>query len=197
MRSLCIRIAALACMISLLLVALHLLWNQAYRHFLPTDFKSEYSSGDYIPIGEFGITTDRTTYLHFFEMGCLYSRVNLRHITTIMKQYQSTCDFYVVVSGDVSIDDLRDEYAIPNTVRIIDMETKALKRLGVFTTPHALIVEANDRLYFQGNYTLNNGLCGPTNIESSAPATALRFITQNKPSPFFPAQQLNNWGCQF
>ena len=174
-----------------------ILWIEAYRHYLPPAISAtSFRQGELIAFDSMGIVDGQTKYIHFFDGSCLYSRTNIDHLSLFIHQYREKCAFYILVTDDIDPEAFRKEYSLPSFVHVVpNVSREVFTQYGVTATPHAMITLDDNTLYFQGNYTLNNGLCGATNINQSAPAIALRFVSNNKPSPLFPQYQQSNWGC--
>ncbi|UXX79257.1 hypothetical protein N7E81_18035 [Reichenbachiella carrageenanivorans] len=108
-----------------------------------------------------------------------------------MKNYQEDFDFYIIDQDSNHTIDL------PHYIKTIkDPQGELFNYFRVMSTPHAMLIETDGTVFFSGNYNNKNGLCGPTDIQWSAPAIALKFLYNQSDPPIFPAYQLLPTGCE-
>lgn len=149
---------------------------------------------------EFIANSNKDMFIHFFDVACKFSKINIEHIRLFTAKYENEFDFFVVIMGDHNqtyIDKFKGEFEVPDFVVLIsDKECRIAKKSGVFSTPQAIIVNVDKTLYFRGNYNSETGLCTPANIGSSSPAVAIRYKINNAPAPKFPPYMILPWGCE-
>lgn len=181
-------------LISGFISVLAILWDQEFKNYVSKGYHSslEVSSEmnfDFLPDG-------KVSYIHFFSEDCRNSRINISHIHRIISAYDEDVMFFIINDGELGSESLREKYDLPKSVTIIDdSEQEIAHKMRVKSLPYALISTADNRLFFGGNYNGKNGLCGSAEIIWSAPAVALRFLTNNQNPPLFPGYQLDFLGC--
>ena len=93
----------------------------------------------------------------------------------------------VVVEGPSA-----DAPEIPGVSIYRDPDGAVAKRLGVYSTPHAVILSKTGELYYRGNY--NRGrFCADPKTEFAR--LALESLLANGPPPQFPKSATLSYGC--
>lgn len=171
-------------------------WFQEAQYLLPTPVPKNYVA---IPPREF-INLDtailsqplaKPTLFHFFSPDCPCSRFNLKHFLTLKKKYHNTISFYAVVTDDekaFSARKMLDE----DIIILIDNDEKLAKACGVYSTPQAAILQADNSLFFRGNY---NRARYCTDKNSNFVQMALDSLVAKKSPPFFSPLATNSYGC--
>lgn len=178
-----------------LILALIILWKEEFKHYLAKDASdlelNKFFEYDFLRIDQ------KPVFLHYFSQECKSARVNIQHLQRITEAYRNHFDFYVVKIGSLSNEEFSHKYNLPSYIKIIsDTESDVASKHKVVATPYALILTKEGQLIFKGNYTNQNGLCGPNDIKWSAPAIAMKFISQSNKPPIFPPRQTRFWGCE-
>ena len=171
-----------------------IIWEQEFKHYV--------SAGDRMDL-DYQSTLDldflasgKPSYLHFFSEDCRNARINISHIDRIISEYKEEVNFYIINGSSLDSQRLRDKYHLPIHVQILDDAAGIIAQtLRVKSSPYALLTTADKSLFFGGNYQSKNGLCGANEIIWSAPAIALKFLTEQKNPPIFPSHQLDFIGC--
>lgn len=96
---------------------------------------------------------DKPIFLHFFNPGCPCSRFNLDHVRDLVRAQGHRVRFVAVLQGDepqaLQAGFARTGLGIES---IVDAQGRIAKRLGVYSTPQAVILGRDGRLVYRGNY---------------------------------------------
>jgi len=171
-----------------------IIWEQEFKHYVPAGDRMDLNYASSLDL-DF-LVSGKPSYLHFFSEDCRNARINISHIERIISEYEEEVNFYVINGSSLESQRLRNKYDLPVQVKILDDATGIIAQtLKVKSLPYALITTAEKTLFFGGNYQSKNGLCGANEISWSAPAIALKFLTEQKNPPIFPSHQLDFIGC--
>jgi thioredoxin-related protein len=173
----------------------YVFWTQEIKYTLPTEKPLKYQEVEFNSIVDLNskITNFKSSkkFFHFFNPDCPCSRFNLKHFMSLYKSYKNHISFYVVIPQkkyDAEFKSMiSDEIPI-----IIDSNDSLAKQFGVYSTPQAVILTANNSLFFRGNY---NKARYCTNKESLYAKMALDSLINNKPSPVLPVFATKAYGC--
>ncbi len=179
-----------------LVISSHVLWIEELQYYLTKEKGTTLQLNDKVDLALVNQNTSGPVYLHFYDGNCTDSRINLEHISTLVELYQDICDFYLINQSNYRQQDLRSDYSLSEHLTIVDdSDHRISKKLEIASTPHVLILD-DSKLYFSGNYNNANGLCGATNIQQSAPAVALNFLSRSNQPPLFANYQVAFTGCE-
>jgi hypothetical protein len=95
----------------------------------------------------------RPVFIHFFNPRCPCSRFNLPTVRRLIRRFRERVDFRVVVmlpeGKELPRDGLQAEFDadIP-----ISFDRSVASLCGVYSTPQAVLIDAQGSLYFRGNY---------------------------------------------
>ncbi len=158
-----------------------LFWQEEYKFYSSTHKNSQKRAGSHVDLG-LQVLNHRPSFLHFYDNSCKFSRTNLAHLGLFIGSDTTLLDYYVVCKARTDTAMLRAKYAVPRHMKFLyDSTGQIARKCGVGSTPQAAIIDADQSLYFVGDYSLDNSLCGPANIQYSGPAIALDRILRNKP----------------
>lgn len=182
-------------------IILGVFWAQDWRYALPTPrprHLSQPSPGSRIPLsaavfGDLPLQDGKPFFLHFFSQDCPCSRFNLDHVRTLCRRFGTQVRFLLVLHAKRS----------PATLQIardlhLDMETVAdadgslARRLGVYSTPQAVLLDRQGRLYYRGNYNLGRYCTEP---QTEFARLALEALLAGRTCPVFPKQATIAYGC--
>ena len=195
MKLLARHISALIGILICLTASLCIYWDEEFQFYFVKN-QSSLKVGDKILLADFKSDISKPLYIHFFDERCVDSKVSLEHLPLIIDRYPETCNYMIINGSSLTERDLRKAYQLPESVSIFqDSNFELTQQLNVPTTPHVLIIDRNQSLYFTGNYSDGSGLCSATSIYSSAPAVALRFLASNNQPPLFTNYQVSFTGC--
>ncbi len=194
-----IQILVLMLMLFMTIGVLHFYWVNEFEHYIPVQESSMIAQvGSNISLEASLLQIgSKPAFIHFFDNECILSKTNIEHLNLFLPDFQRSFEMYLIVAGDVTVQDLKRKYDLPTYIKVINDPTRQLfDELGVKATPQAMIIETDQKVLFRGNYSNGNGLCAPSNIKYSAPAIALLKRSRDKPLPFFPTYQTQQWGCK-
>lgn len=175
-------------------------WHQDLRYSLPTPRPAGWTAtpvGTRIPLPP-AIEALRAArpgspvHLHFFNPDCPCSRFNVDHVRDLVRAHGSDVVF-VAVLRDASPDVLERAYrklalAIPFVVD----EGPLSDAVGAYSTPHAVILDGDGRLYYEGNYNVTR-YCRDRETEFAR--LALERVLAGGPPPVFETAASVAYGC--
>ena len=90
-------------------------------------------------------------FLHFFNPDCPCSRFNVPHFKSLVKLYGSQVNFAIVPITDkkITIKEIQDRFGSDIPVLL---NSEIARTCGVYSTPQAVIIDTNEKLYYRGNY---------------------------------------------
>jgi hypothetical protein len=168
-------------------------WYQDWKYKLPTPVPA-----DYIPVNTgsqlelpFVSENNKPVFLHFFNPKCPCSRFNMSHFKSLVKRYGKEVDFTIVVISDkqYSAEDIQQKFGLEIPVRF---DKELARTCGVYSTPQAVIIEANRQLYYRGNYNKTR-YCADKQSEYAR--IALEALLQQKTIAFDPFAT-KAYGCE-
>lgn len=171
-------------------------WQQELQYLLPTPVPANYKV---VPPGQliaFNSSLQpqrhaRPILLHFFSPSCPCSRFNLQHFTTLYRAFGQQVDFFAVTSDAQDLEKAKGY--LPEGITIIHDKDEALARAcGVYSTPQAAIIQANNMLYFRGNYNRSR-YC--TDQATNYVEQALYSLITQQPLPAFDSLATISYGC--
>jgi hypothetical protein len=170
-------------------------WEQELQYTLPTPIPSDYVEVSVRQQLNKNILqlnpSAKPKHLHFFNPTCPCSRFNLDHFLDITKRYENQVDFYMVIPSKDYFQELSEKY---NKIKILIDEDKTIaKTCGVYSTPQAVILEGNDKLYYRGNYNKSRYCTEPN---SNFAQIALDALVDGKKAPAFGELSTTSYGCQ-
>lgn len=137
-------------------------------------------------------TNDKPLFLHFFNPACPCSRFNMAHFKSLVKQYREKMDFQIVVmsNNEYTEKEIQEKFDLRIPV-LFDTSISVL--CGVYSTPQAVIITADQRLYYRGNYNRSR-YCSDKKTEYAR--MAMDALLQKNPAEVFDQYALKSYGCQ-
>jgi hypothetical protein len=134
----------------------------------------------------------KAIFLHFFNPSCPCSRFNLDHVRQLVAAFGKDVVFVAVLREETP-ETLERAYRALGLDIPYHVDPGALaEATGIYSTPQAAILDADGRLFYQGNYNLTR-YC--RNRETEFARLALeRLRIGAPPSPFVPAATIA-YGC--
>lgn len=133
---------------------------------------------------------DRPIFLHFYNPDCPCSRFNLSQFKEMVRAYQDSVDFYVILhQSDIDQSTVESEFEVPV---IRDDAGKIADAYGVYATPQALILNGSGEIYYRGNY---NKARYCTSRETRFAELALDALIDKQPLPQFVELASISYGC--
>ena len=173
-------------------------WFNEWRYSLPTpipDGLTQVSMGDTLNVRtRFINSPGKPLLIHFFNPDCPCSRFNIPHFKSLVKKYGHDVDFVIVPLmlkvQHYTAEEIQKKIGVDIPV-LFDPDLAAL--CGVYSTPQAVIINSDNRLYYRGNY--NRGrYC--TDKKSNYAQFALDALLQQNETPVFSSLALQAYGCQ-
>jgi len=173
-----------------------LFWYNELVYHLPTPVPKNYK-----PIG-FGRVISlsaplnhdfsKPLFLHFFNPDCPCSRFNITNFKSLVKQYGQQVNFVVVVisAKTYSVADIQDRFGL--NVPVLFDASLAIA-CGVYSTPQAVLLDTQHKLYYRGNYNSSRYCTDP---KTSYAKIAVAGLLNGHARLFFDRQALTAYGCQ-
>ena len=175
-----------------------LFWRNEWKYSLPTPVPTNYQevargATISLPAVLASAGTSRPRLLHFFNPDCPCSRFNMPYFKNLVTQYGLKADFAVILMTAKPYTDqqVRERFGIPNTVTILK-DSALAARCGVYSTPQAVILDKDDKLYYRGNY---NRARYCNDKKTNYAEIALQGLLQNKLLTNFSPLALKAYGC--
>ena len=185
-------------LLSLLVAALSVFWQQEVKYLLPTPVPADYqpvSLQEAIQLEGTGLQiNDKPALLHFFNPNCPCSRFNIDHFVSLVKEYGHQVDFKVVIqysTDTLAVRELLDSYDVQLPI-IADSEEMLASRCGVYATPQAVILNTDGSLFYRGNYNRSR-YC--TDKKTSYARLALEAITSGIAAAPISPMATTAYGC--
>jgi peroxiredoxin len=173
-----------------------LFWYSEWQYSLPTPVPVKYHAvniNEHIDItAKFNPAKKDPVFLHFFNPDCPCSRFNILHFKMLAATYADKINFAVVViTKDKTYTEagLKKKYGI--TVPVL-FDTSLAAICGVYSTPQAVLLTADQMLYYRGNYNRSR-YC--TDKKSNYAQIAIDSLLASKTEPVFNQYALTAYGC--
>ncbi len=172
-----------------------LFWQQEIRYVLPTPIPKDYQVvfvDTRIDIGDtLSTRLVKPVFYHFFNTDCPCSRFNLDHFNDLKSTYSRYLDFYVVVEEGSDLTKAR-EYFRGQTNIVEDRNKSYAIKCGVYSTPQAVIIDTNRKLYYRGNYNKARYCVDP---KSNFAQMAVDSLLWGRSAPEFGPLASIAYGC--
>lgn len=174
----------------------YLFWKSEYKYSLPTPIPVNYKPvaiGQHISLkGKLATASDKPLFLHFFNPDCPCSRFNIPHIEALVKKYGAKMKFAIVVIGkDASYTEQEIQDKFDLTIPVL-FDKSIATSCGVFSTPQAVILDVNHKLYYRGNYNRSR-YCADG--KSNFAQMAIDSLLNENQNPSFDKIALKAYGC--
>jgi hypothetical protein len=133
----------------------YLFWHDDWKYGLPTPVPMDHKvveTGTAIDLSDhLAMDEDRPVFLHFFNPKCPCSRFNIPEFRSLARTYGDRIRFGVVV---LSPEEYSEE-EIQNKIGLelpISFDRSLANACGVYSTPQAVLIDADSKLYYRGNY---------------------------------------------
>ena len=191
-------IAALSLASLMLGIAGSALWYQDMRYALPTPRPRGLVQA---PVGSslaariqaagLDVPNGQPVALHFYNPDCPCSQFNLDHLRKLVRSYGSQVRFIAVVEGDRHGLAAFDSAGL-NVPANLDSHGAIAAACGVYSTPQAVLLDAEGKLYYRGNYNSARYCVSPA---SEYVRIALESLVAGQPSPTFTPGATVAYGC--
>lgn len=173
-----------------------LFWHNEVVYSLPTPVPVAYKAvepGAVIHLKEFTQPGNKPLFIHFFNPSCPCSRFNMPHVKSLIKTYSDKISFVMVVMNKdrrYSAVEIQKRYDL-NIPVITD--ASIAEQCGVYSTPQAVIIDTQHKLYYRGNYNRSR-YC--TDIKSDYAKMAIDSLLTHINQPTFDQSATLSYGCQ-
>ncbi|MFQ3575410.1 MAG: redoxin domain-containing protein [Cytophagales bacterium] len=126
------------------------------------------------------------TLVHFFNPNCPCSKFNSKHVEEIMRDFKDNLRIIAYTTQKTD-----KQYPFPV---FDDSKGEVAKKFGVYSTPQAVLLDANGKVLYSGNYN-SNRYCSDENS-----AFVKQAIISSLQNDFTIIKQINNksglpYGC--
>lgn len=174
-------------------------WYQDWQYSLPTPRPAGY---DAVGIGTVvtlpaalrtpGTAAALPRLLHFFNPACPCSRFNVDHLRALIGAYGDRVRFAAVLQGDTP-DVLERAYdTLGLDIPYVVDDGRLAEATGVYSTPQAVVLDRDGRLFFRGNYNATR-YCRDRDTEFAR--RALEAMLAGQPAPRFGDAATLAYGC--
>jgi Redoxin len=176
-------------------------WRYQWKYSLPTPVPANYhdvSRGAFIQLPasaqHLRTSTAKPLFLHFFNPDCPCSRFNMPQFRALVERYSDKVDFAIVVMSPKSFtsSDLQEKFGLPHPLPVLQ-DSAVAAACGVYSTPQAVLIDAQNKLYFRGNYNQSRYCSDP---RTGFAQQALDGLLHNNYSLIFSPLALKAYGCQ-
>jgi Iodothyronine deiodinase len=183
------------CLSFLFLGIITLFWYNEWVYSLPTAIPYNYRSvetGTVIDLGFKFQSPGKPLFLHFFNPDCPCSRFNIAHFKTLVTQYGKEVDFGIIVltARNYTAGQIQAKFGLQIPV---SFDSSIATACGVYSTPQAVILTANHKLYYRGNYNKSR-YC--TDKSSNYAQIALEGLLHKQTALVFDPYALTAYGCK-
>jgi len=172
-----------------------LFWYNEWRYHLPTPVPVSYkpvSTGTTIKLNvQLNNANGKPVFLHFFNPDCPCSRFNIPNFKSLVRQYGRQVNFAVVVMNNdhYTAKEIQDKFGLQIPVLF---DASLAKACGVYSTPQAVLLDGQDKLYYRGNYNRSR-YC--TDEKTSYAKMAIAGLLNDHLQPRFDELALRAYGC--
>ena len=171
-----------------------LFWFNEWVYSLPTAVPENYvavHAGEHIDLpAKLAPDNNKPALLHFYNPDCPCSRFNVPYFQSLVKEFGDKVNFAIVVMSKkkYSEKEIQDKFRLNIPV----LSDNALATLcGVYSTPQAVIIDTNNKLYYRGNYNKTR-YC--TDKKTNYAQIALETLLTRKQSGSYP-NSMKAYGC--
>ena len=134
---------------------------------------------------------NKPVFLHFFNPDCPCSKFNIAHFKSLVKRYSNEATFAIVVMNNKSYTARQIQNKFDLNIPVM-FDTSIAISCGVYSTPQAVIIDTNQKLYYRGNYNRSR-YC--TDNKSNYAQQALESLLHNNHPTIFNQFALKAYGC--
>ena len=159
---------------------------------VPTDYKPVYRGQPIALTGALKKYNGHPLFLHFFNPDCPCSRFNIANFKSLVKQYHGQVNFVIVVMNNkfYTAKQIQDKFDLNLPVLF---DASLAPACGVYSTPQAVLIDANDKLYYRGNYN-SSRYC--TDEKTSYAKIAIQGLLNDNAKLIFSQLALKAYGCR-
>ena len=138
---------------------------------------------------------DLPTFFHFYNPDCPCSRFNLQHFNDLVTRYKNKIRFVVVAqrNNDKTFGIVKEQFESLAKVQIVlDKNKNIATRMGVYSTPQAVLLSKDRKLFYRGNYNKSRYCTDPSKFYAQQ---ALDSLLASKGVPVFDKSATTAYGC--
>lgn len=193
----------IGCLVLIFAAISFLFWHSEWKYSLPTPVPEGYQQvepGKLINISnnisENSITSiakeQKPVFIHFFNPDCPCSKFNIPEFKALVKKHQDKIKFVAVALTDEQYtqEEIQDDLGVDIPVFF---DESLADMCGVYSTPQAVILDKNYKLYYRGNYNKSR-YC--TDKNTNFALMAIDSVLNNTPNPAFSEAALTSYGCE-
>jgi thiol-disulfide isomerase/thioredoxin len=172
-------------------------WYNEWIYSLPTPVPGNYkdvSLGTNIRLPQnIHPADDKPVFIHFFNPDCPCSRFNIPEFKSLVEEYGDKMNFAVIVMTDeqnYTIEKIQNKLKI---VTPVSFDRSLAASCGVYSTPQAVIIDPDGKLYYRGNYNKSR-YC--TDRQSNFARMAIDSVLAGMHRPVFSLAAVKAYGCQ-
>jgi hypothetical protein len=178
-----------------------LFWRMEWQYGLPTPLPADYHAVEKgasirLPSASSNLLHrgDKPLFLHFFNPDCPCSRFNMPQFRALVQQYGDRVSFAIVVMGPKTFTaaQLQEKFNLPHLIPVVQ-DSALAAACGVYSTPQAVLLDRDSRLYFRGNYNRSR-YC--SDEKTGFARQALDGLLTGNYSLTFSPLALKAYGCQ-
>ena len=183
-------------LIALFICVVAFFWHEDWVYSRPTPVPDNYKPvniGSFIQIGRKPEgQLEKPVLLHFFNPDCACSRFNIEHVKDLIRLYGKRIDVKLVLvsSKPYTGDYIRKRFGID--VPVVADDSLSV-RCGVYSTPQAVLVDQEHRLFYRGNYNQSR-YC--VNRNSNYAKIAIEDVLAHRCRSAFNIKATTAYGCQ-
>jgi thiol-disulfide isomerase/thioredoxin len=173
----------------------YIFWYTDWKYSLPTPVPKQYHPvpvGAHIDLGgKLFVSGDKPVFIHFFNPDCPCSRFNIPYFKSLAKRYRDKISFAIVVlnNREYTAKEIQNKFNINIPV---SFDSSLAAACGVYSTPQAVLLDANRQLYYRGNYNKSR-YC--TDTRSNYAQMAIDSLFASAERPVFTMYALRAYGC--
>lgn len=173
-------------------------WYNEWQYHLPTPVPMNYhdvTNGVVVqfPASARELPEGKPLFLHFFNPDCPCSRFNMPQFRALVKAYGDRANFAIVLMGPKSYtaEQLQKKFDLPHPIPVM-ADSAIAAACGVYSTPQAVLIDTDHRLYYRGNYNRSR-YCDDE--KTSFAKIALEGLVHRNYSLTFSPLALKAYGC--
>jgi hypothetical protein len=167
-------------------------WSQEVKYSLPTPKPQKYI---YIALKAEVKTPSSIklpAFIHFYNPNCPCSRFNAAHVKQLIRTHGNSIQFTIIVPSQADTASAKSKFG-EGIHYLVDETGKIATACGVYSTPQAVILDANNLLYFRGNYNKSRYCTSQT---SNYAELALLSFLNKSPAPIASLEASIAYGCE-
>lgn len=171
-------------------------WFQDMRYSKPTPQPAGYHAK---PLGtsltvNFIKLAKKPILLHFFNPECPCSKFNTTHLRELAQSYGSNIEIVAIVQAETA-QEAAEGYAKTglNFPFIFDQNGAIADSCGVYSTPQAVLLNSQHKIFYRGNYNTTRYCTDP---RTEFVRIALDSVLAGKSVPLFSAKATTAYGCE-